>query len=952
MINHRLFTLFVLVCTLSLHAAEPPALMDNIRQLTFAGQRSGEGYFSADGTKLIFQSEREEGNPFYQIYLLDLETGDTRRLSPGHGKTTCAWIHPSGEKALYASTHEDPDARAKQKKKLEQRAAGKESRYAWDYDKHYEIYEHDLDTGQRANLTNTVGYDAEGSYSPDGKQIAFASNRLAYTGEMTDKQRERFEIDPASMMDIYIMNADGSNVRRLTQTPGYDGGPFFSADGTRICWRRFSPDGHRAEIYTMKLDGSDQRQLTDMGAMSWAPYFHPSGEYLIFTTNKHGFKNFELYLVDAAGEHQPVRVSEHEGFDGLPVFSPDGTKLAWTSNATPKDQSQIFIADWNHQAAMKKLQRSAKAKTPEPVAADTSAAIEQADLRMHVKNLASDRMAGRMTGTDGEKQATEYVATWLKRAGLNTEFEPFEFTAGISLGQNNSLKVDGRTYKVDQQWRPLAFSKTGDLEPAPIVFAGYGIVAPEADGVDAYDSYVHLDVKDKWVMVLRYIPEDADDKLRQHMRRYASLRYKAMVARDRGAAGLIVVSGPKAEVNDQLVELSFDTSLAGTSLGAISVTDDVAASWLKSADKNLAALQTQLDKGEPMMGFDLPGLKLDATIDMNLEKRTGRNVIARLQAGDKPAKQAVVVGAHIDHLGHGEGGSSLAGKNEKGRIHHGADDNASGVAALLEIAAYLSNMKASGKLDMKRDVIFAAWSGEELGLLGSSKFVSNRRGDEGKLPGIAAYLNMDMVGRYRDQLIVQGTGSSEAWSQLIERANVPVGLRIKTNPDAYLPTDTTPFYAAGVPVLSAFTGAHEDYHRPSDTPDKLNYEGLRKTAHFMALITRSLVQRDDAPAYIAQKRPDQQTPRGGMRAYLGTIPDYAQSEVKGVKLTGVSEGGPADQAGVQGGDVVIGLGDKTIENIYDYTYAIGDLKVGEQTKIAVRRGDKTLELKITPGSRD
>jgi Tol biopolymer transport system component len=202
-------------------------------------------------------------------------------------------------------------------------------------------------------LTRAPGYDARVRFSPDGKLIVFCSLRDAYpTNKLSAADRQRLATDPAWFGEIYLMTADGSKVRRLTHTPGYDGGPFFSPDGKRILWRRFTEKGDTADVFTMKLDGSDQRRLTDFGAMSWAPFFHPSARYLIFTANKLGFANFELFLVDAEGTREPVRVTFTDGFDGLPVFSPDGTKLSWTSGRTADGKAQIFLADWNHAAAL------------------------------------------------------------------------------------------------------------------------------------------------------------------------------------------------------------------------------------------------------------------------------------------------------------------------------------------------------------------------------------------------------------------------------------------------------------------------------------------------------------------------------------------------------------------------------------------------------------------------
>jgi Tol biopolymer transport system component len=223
-------------------------LIADARQITFEGRRAGEGYFSADGKQMVFQSERDPSNPFYQIYVTDLETGDIERVSPGTGKTTCAWIHPQGGRVMYASTQDDPAAEDKQAQEIELRNTGKQRRYAWDYDENFEIYSKDLESGQFTRLTDARGYDAEGSYSPDGSQIAFASNRQAYSRDLTQREKQMFETDAAFMMDIYIMNSDGTNVRQLTDVPGYDGGPFFSPVVTRICWRWFADFGATAVV--------------------------------------------------------------------------------------------------------------------------------------------------------------------------------------------------------------------------------------------------------------------------------------------------------------------------------------------------------------------------------------------------------------------------------------------------------------------------------------------------------------------------------------------------------------------------------------------------------------------------------------------------------------------------------------------------------------------------------
>lgn len=332
--------------------------LSRVRRLTVEGRRAGEGYWSPDGKRLVFQSERQPDNPFYQIYVLDLATGETTRISPGTGKTTCAFFRPQSDQILFASTHADPKSKQLQEEELAFRASGQQRRYSWDYDPEMDIYAYSEHTGTLTRLTNAHGYDAEGSYSPDGQWIAFSSMRDAYNRPLSAEEKKTLEANPSYFAEIYIMRADGSGQRRLTTTPGYDGGPFFTPDGSRIVWRRFDTQGLLADVWTMRLDGSDQRQITDFGSMSWAPYMHPSGDYIIFASNKLGFENFELFIVDAEGRKEPVRVTYSDLFDGLAVPSPDGTMLAWTSSRSGGGAGQLFLAQWNHEKALEAIRNA------------------------------------------------------------------------------------------------------------------------------------------------------------------------------------------------------------------------------------------------------------------------------------------------------------------------------------------------------------------------------------------------------------------------------------------------------------------------------------------------------------------------------------------------------------------------------------------------------------------
>ena len=535
------FISFFAACSLAALATEAADIspasesryISNPRQLIYDGKRSGEGYFRSDGKRLVFQAEREEGNPFYQIYVLDFLSGDIVRVSPGVGKTTCAFFQPGTTRLLFASTHHDPDAQAKQKAELEFRASGKQRRYSWDYDPTFDIFSSEQDGSKMQRLTEAQGYDAEGSYSPDGRKIVFCSTRAAYpSGQLSTEDQARLEREPSYFGDIYVMNADGSDQRRLTATRGYDGGPFFSPDGERIIWRRFDEQGINAEVYTMKSDGSDVRRLTDFKSMSWAPFYHPSGKYVVFTSNKLGFDNFELFIVDVQGTREPVRVTFTDGFDGLPVFSPDGTKLCWTSNRTPDKKSQLFLADWKHEVALSALEAAqsrpresadrsnagagsahddANASTP-----PSSPEITAGDLRADVDWLADQRREGRMTGSPGARSTAEWLAAYFRGNGVkpfaDDFFEPFDFNAGEKLiPDKNALSVNGTAFALETDFRPLSFSDSGEVE-GEVVFAGYGLSVPAADEAAGaagapYNSYDGVEVKDKIALILRYVPE-------------------------------------------------------------------------------------------------------------------------------------------------------------------------------------------------------------------------------------------------------------------------------------------------------------------------------------------------------------------------------------------------------------------------------------------------------------
>jgi Tol biopolymer transport system component len=940
--------------------SQDPQMITGQRQLTFAGPRAGEGYFSADGKKMVFQSERSEKNPFYQIFVMDLETGKTEQVSTGSGKTTCAWIHPSGQKVMFSSTHLDPKFSSKVKEEFATREKKEKSKYSWSYDETFDIFETDIHGRKIKRLTKELGYDAEGSYSPDGKKIIFASNRAAYdpktAAKMTEEDKKFFAQDPAYMMDIYSMNADGSQVRQLTDSKGYDGGPFMSPDGQKITWRRFTPDGRSAEIYVMNSDGSDQHPVTKLKAMSWAPFFHPSGDYIIFTTNLLGYSNFELYIVDTKGEKEPVRVSYMDGFDGLPVFTPDGHNLTWTRK-NEKGDSQIYWAHWDDHKARLALGLPAKVPQLSAVFKSNSEMTGEAWTKDWLAYLSSDEMAGRLTGSAEEKIYTARIADSFKKMGLvpavGKDFiVPFEFTSGVELGASNTLnlKMEKKEtkFKVNEDFIPLSFSEVKAQDFAAVAFAGYGINAPAGDTAEkpAYDSYENLDVKGKWVLIFRDIPEEIPNTQRIHLNLYSKLQHKALVAKNRGAIGLLITGGGTRA--GKLIPLRYEGSSGGMAIPVISVTDKLAQMILEPTGKKLADLQKENDYGK-VLSLSIDKVSVSAQVDLLLKKAKGLNVLAKLPASG--AKTSVLVGAHGDHLGRGQMGNTLATNTEAGQIHHGADDNASGVAGVMEISRQLANDKKASRLKLKQNVIFAVWSGEEIGLLGSSHFLEDYL-DSQSLGKISANLNMDMIGRLRETLTIQGVGSASEWKSILEgQVRTHEGLPISMQDDPYVPSDSMTFYLKNIPALTFFTGAHTEYHTPRDVYSTINFDGLLKIANF---VKDSTVQLASSNPTLTYKKVEAVKTKGtgSWRVYLGTIPDYTQDAIKGVKISGTSAGSPAEKAGLKSGDVITELANIPINNLYDYMYCLQGLKPNQEALMKVSRQGKLVEMKIVPVLRE
>lgn len=562
----------------------------------------------------------------------------------------------------------------------------------------------------------------------------------------------------------------------------------------------------------------------------------------------------------------------------------------------------------------------------------------------HIFTLASEEFEGRGAGTKGNELAAYYIAERFAEYGLKPAgtsryhdlqapmdgsgyFQPFRVYAGAEAGKANRLEaeVNGKkiAFKVREDFMPDAVASASAAR-GELVFAGYGIHTALA----GHEDYTGLDVKGKVVIVLEGTPPVTEGP--NLLRAYQSARAKARTAKEQGAVALIVIQKEDSPLSAVIAGRGADSGIPVVILRR------------KAAEKLLAACGVSLDelwqnpKGRPLSNASV-------TVQTEVIQKYGAtaNIVGMVEGTDPKLKdEYIVIGAHMDHLGWGyQGGSMYTGKLPA--IHYGADDNASGTAGVLELAQYFAANPA------KRSIIFIAFSGEEIGLLGSAHYTRN---PIVPLEKTVAMLNMDMIGRLRDdQLSVIGTDSSPAWRPLLEELNAEAGFNLAAGGGGFGGgSDHASFLAKKIPSLFFFTGMHREYHTPADKPETINAAGEARVVRFVASIAERIANAPERIPYSEPQAAPRRTggPERGVRTYVGTIPDYSE-DVKGLRLSGVREGSPAQKAGLRSGDVIVRFGDQKVENIYDYMDALNRYKPGDTVTVVVLRDGKEVELTLT-----
>ncbi|MBI4646866.1 MAG: GNAT family N-acetyltransferase [Bacteroidia bacterium] len=562
--------------------------------------------------------------------------------------------------------------------------------------------------------------------------------------------------------------------------------------------------------------------------------------------------------------------------------------------------------------------------------------FQQERLKSHITYLASDSLAGRKAGEPGDRLAADYIVEHFRKTGLKLLFENgyqyFDIISDVQLGKDNYLEIDTFIAKPGQDFIPYSFSENSELT-AEAVFAGYGFDI-KTDSIIWFD-YDGLEVKDKWVIALRGDPEpdNPDSKFAE----FSNERTKALVAKDKGAAGLLLVTGIKLNNDDELVNLFFDKITTGSGIPVINITRKVANIILKQHDSiTIEQLEEKLNKEHKPCSFQLRTLINAKTEIIKTTKKT-QNIIGIIQGADSVFKnEYIVLGAHYDHLGMGGKGSGSRNPDTLA-VHNGADDNASGTAAIIEIAYKI----AANKSKPNRSIIFAAFGAEEMGLLGSKHFVKN---SPVKSSQIKAMFNFDMLGRMNSQtnaLTIGGTGTFKQADSILNASAAGKSLKFVFSPEGYGPSDHATFYTENIPVLFLTTGPHEDYHTFNDDPEKVNYDGIEQIISFSGDLVSGIANMDKPLTFQEAGSKFRAEGRHSLKITLGIIPGFGEQDGNGLMVDGVKKGGRAEAGGIKKGDKIIAIDGKPVTNIYDYMYRLKKLSVGQTITVdIIRNGEK------------
>lgn len=564
----------------------------------------------------------------------------------------------------------------------------------------------------------------------------------------------------------------------------------------------------------------------------------------------------------------------------------------------------------------------------------TSENIQLEELQEHISYLASEELAGRYPGTAGDLLAAEYIAEELRANGLiplaDNGLQAFEVNTSVRAGEDNRLSEGEIEFELDVDFRPMSFSANAGLE-APLVFAGYGIKAKTSD--ISWDSYATIDVAGKWVLLLRGDP--MDDLRSSPLEDFGADRDKCMLAKDLGAKGVILVSGVAYTAEDELDPLIKNQSAV-----------DIPVFQMSRQAVNKLLGETPIAEREQFIRKNQIPRSEELTISLNgnavlvQEYTSTYNVAFRLKATQAIDSNVLIYGGHYDHLGMG-GSNTGSRARDTMAVHYGADDNASGVAAMLEIAEKMAAHKES----LKRDVIFLAFGAEEMGLLGSKHLVENPLFS---LPHSLAMINLDMIGRLKDNYTLQvgGTGTALEFDSLLKALSDTGLLKLQTSPEGYGPSDHSSFYGKGIPVLFLSTGAHLDYHTPMDKPELVNYYGLKRVSEFAAELGFQLMNQTNRLQYQESGPPPSSSHNARSKGVtFGLMPDITGSVEKGMKADFITPGKPAAAAGMEKGDVIVSIDGKEVNNINDYMYRLSRLKKGQSVIVEVlRAGEKQVLL--------